>query len=74
MIWLWRDSHDAVRMADHVGATLVVHRAVDPDVPADPYLLRHGWGFWPPLGAGCALTFGLYLLMLWAANRWGIPL
>jgi hypothetical protein len=22
MIWLWRDSHDAVRMADHVGATL----------------------------------------------------
>jgi hypothetical protein len=52
----------------------VVHRAVDPDVPADPHLLRHGWGFWPPLGAGCALTFGLYLLMLWAANRWGIPL
>jgi hypothetical protein len=52
----------------------VVHRAVDPDVPADPHLLRHGWGFWAPLGAGCALAFGLYLLMLWAANRWGIPL
>lgn len=74
MVWLWRDTHDPARMADHVGATLWY---IAPSVPMFvliPFLLRHGAGFWPSLGAGCALTFGLYLLMLWAANRWGIPL
>jgi hypothetical protein len=74
MIWLWRDSHDPARMANHVGATLWY---IAPSVRMFlliPYLLRHGLAFWPSLGAGCALTFGLYLLMLWAANRWGIPL
>ena len=29
-----------------------------------PVLLRAGVGFWPSLGAGCALTFGLYLLTM----------
>lgn len=74
MIWLWRDTHDPARMADHVGATLWY---IAPSVPmfvVIPFLLRHGLGFWPSLGAGCALTFALYLLTLWAANRWGIPL
>ncbi|EKD60709.1 MAG: hypothetical protein ACD_54C00595G0002 [uncultured bacterium] len=74
MIWLWRDTHDPARMADHVGATLWY---IAPSVPMFvliPWLLRHGIGFWPALGLGCGLTFGLYLLMLWASNRWGIPL
>ncbi len=74
MIWLWRDSHDPERMADHVGATLWYIAPSLPMFLLIPYLLRHGWGFWLALGAGCALTFGLYLVMLWAANRWGILL
>ena len=74
MIWLWRDTHDPARLADHVGATLWY---IAPSVPMFvliPWLLRHGIGFWPSLGLGCGLTFGLYLLMLWASHRWGIPL
>jgi len=74
MIWLWRDTHDPARLADHVGATLWY---IAPSVPMFllmPWLLRHGIGFWPSLGLGCGLTFGLYLLMLWAGHRWGIPL
>ena len=74
MIWLWRDTHDPARLADHVGATLWY---IAPSVPMFllmPWLLRHGIGFWPALAMGCGLTFGLYLLMLWASQRWGIPL
>lgn len=74
MIWLWHDTHDPARMADHVGATLWY---IAPSVPMFvliPTLLRAGIGFWPSLGAGCALSFGLYLLMLWLAARFGIAL
>ena len=74
MIWLWRDTHDPARMADHVGATLWY---IAPSVPMFlliPWLLRHGTGFWTALGLGCALTFLLYLGMIWAAGRGGIRL
>ena len=74
MIWLWRDTHDPARMADHVGATLWY---IAPSVPMFlliPWLLRHGTGFWTALGLVCALTFLLYLAMIWAAGRWGIRL
>lgn len=74
MIWLWHDTHDPERMAAHVGATLWY---IAPSVPMFvliPQLLRHGTGFWPALGLGCGLTFGLYLLMLWVTTRWGIQL
>ena len=72
MIWLWRDTHDPARMADHVGATLWY---IVPSIPMFlliPMLLRAGYGFWLALGLGLALTILLYLLMLWVAARWGI--
>ncbi|MFM2351424.1 MAG: hypothetical protein RIR95_709 [Pseudomonadota bacterium] len=73
-IWLWRDTHDAVRVADHVGATLYYIAPSFPMFVLIPMLLRAGIGFWPALTIGCALTFALYLGMLWAASRWGIRL
>jgi hypothetical protein len=39
-----------------------------------PWLLRSGWGFWPSLVAGSALTVLLYLLLLWLAPRFNLPL
>ena len=74
MIWLWRDTHDPVRVADHVQATLWYLAPSVPMFLLIPALLRHGTGFWLALGLGCLLTFGLYLLMLWAASRWGVRL
>ena len=74
MIWLWRDTHDAARLADHAQATLWF---VAPSIPMFlliPLMLRAGFGFWTSLIAGCALTVLLYLVMIAAAARFGIKL
>ncbi|RUS58497.1 DUF3147 family protein [Pseudorhodobacter sp. E13] len=69
MIWLWRDTGDPVRLADHAAATLWY---VIPSLPMFvliPALLRRGIGFWPALLAGCAVTVLLYLIAIWAMGR-----
>jgi hypothetical protein len=33
-----------------------------------PAMLRAGFGFWISLGAGCLLTFGLYLMTMRALH------
>ncbi|MEA3053897.1 MAG: hypothetical protein QOG72_2800 [Sphingomonadales bacterium] len=74
MLWLWRDTHDPVRMAAHVEATFWF---VIPSLPMFlliPALLNRGWGFWAALAVGCALTVALYLLMTWVAPRLGLRL
>jgi hypothetical protein len=74
MMWLWRDTHDPDRMAAHVSGTLWFIAPSLPMFVLIPVLLRRGVAFWPALGAGCALTIGLYALMVWAAPRFGIRL
>ena len=72
MIWLWRDTHDPVRLANHAQATLWY---VIPSLPMFliiPALLRAGWGFWVSLAIGCTVTILLYLVVIWAAPRLGI--
>jgi hypothetical protein len=74
MIWLWRDTHDATRLADHAAATLWY---VCPSLPMFvliPMMLRAGFGFYVTLGLGCTLTFGLYLLTIWLGHRLGLSL
>lgn len=69
MIWLWRDTHDPVRLADHAAATLWY---VIPSLPMFvliPVLLRTGFGFWLALLAGCTVTVVLYLIAVWAMGR-----
>lgn len=74
MIWLWRDTHDAERMASHVGATFWYILPSLPMFLVIPALLRGGLGFWPSLLAGCALTVALYLGMALILARFGIAL
>ncbi|WP_375421391.1 DUF3147 family protein [uncultured Sphingomonas sp.] len=74
MMWLWRDKPDAENMAAHAGATFWYVLPSLPMFLLMPMLLRRGLGFWPALLAGCALTIVLYLLMTWAAPRFGIRL
>ena len=72
MIWLWRDTHDPVRLANHASATLWY---IAPSIPMFliiPALLRAGFGFWFSLCIGCATTILLYLVAVWAAPRLGI--
>lgn len=74
MIWLWGDTRDPARLADHAIGTLWF---IAPSVPMFmliPFMLRSGWGFYPSLIAGCLLTVMLYLLMVWIGPRFGLKL
>jgi hypothetical protein len=74
IIWLWRDTGDTARIADHAEATFWY---VIPSLPmflAFPWLLRHGTPFWGALIAGLVLTVILYSLTIFIAARFGVRL
>ncbi len=74
VIWLWRDTGDVGRIADHMQATVWYVLPSLPMFVLVPVLLRSGWGFWLSLAVGCALTILLYLALVWIAPRLGIRL
>ncbi len=74
MLWLWRDKPDTVNMADHVQATFWYVLPSLPMFLVIPVLLRKGFGFYPSLLAGCALTVVLYLAMTLIGPRFGLKL
>lgn len=74
MIWLWRDTQDAARMADHSSATFWYVLPSLPMFLVIPALLKRGITFWAALIVGCALTMTLYLVMAWLAPRFGMKL
>ena len=74
MTWLWRDTHDPVRLADHAGATFWFVLPSLPMFLLIPALLRHGTPFWVALALGCALTMLLYSIMVAAGPRFGLKL
>ena len=74
MIWLWRDTHDPVRMAAHAEATFWFVLPSLPMFLLVPGLLRNGFGFWMALSAGSLLTMALYAAMFAVAPRLGIAI
>ncbi len=74
MLWLWRDTHDATLMANHVEATFWYVLPSLPMFLVIPALLRNGVGFAHSLLIGCALTVLLYLAMIAIAARFDIKL
>ena len=74
MLWLWRDKPDAANMAAHAEATFWFVLPSLPMFLVIPWMLRNGISFWLALAAGCALTIGLYGLMVWAGPRLGLRL
>jgi accessory gene regulator protein AgrB len=74
MIWLWRDTHDPVRMALHAEGTFWFVLPSLPMFLLMPYLLRQGWNFWPALAVGCLLTIALYAAMVGIGPRFGLRL
>lgn len=74
MMWLWRDTSDPKRLADHAGATFWYVLPSLPMFLLIPALLKRGVGFWPALAAGCALTIILYVGMTWIGPRFGLRL
>jgi hypothetical protein len=74
MIWLWRDGADDEAMARYVGGTFWYFLPSMPMFLIIPAMLRRGFGFWPALGIGCAVTILLYFAMISAAARFGLKL
>ncbi|WP_242119158.1 DUF3147 family protein [Sphingomonas lacusdianchii] len=74
MIWLWRDTGDAMRLADHAEATFWYVLPSLPMFLIVPALLRHGLPFWWALLAGCGVTILLYLATNPVAARFGVTL
>jgi uncharacterized membrane protein (GlpM family) len=74
MVWLWRDTADAERLAAHATATFWF---VIPSLPMFlliPFLLQRGAGFWPALVAGALLTMALYALTVFIGPKFGLRL
>ncbi|MFN4353441.1 DUF3147 family protein [Parvibaculum sp.] len=74
IVWLWRETGDTLRIADHAEATFWYVLPSLPMFLIFPAMLRHGVGFWIALGVGCAITVLFYLATIWIASRFGIAL
>jgi hypothetical protein len=74
MLWLWRDTGDAERIASQAEATFWYVLPSLPMFLVLPALLRAGVGFWPSMGLSCALTVVLYFATMWGLQKFGISL
>ena len=74
MIWLYRDSSDAERVAQLSVSTIWFFIPSVPLFIALPMLIRSGIGFWASMAIVVAGTLALYALMFWAAPRLGLKL
>ena len=63
-VWLYIETRDTSLIARHAQGTFWFVIPTLPMFLAMPWLLRHGWGFWPSLLAGIVLTALLYLLTM----------
>ena len=74
IIWLWRETGDTARIADHAEATFWYVLPSLPMFLALPLMLRSGVSFWLALAISCALTAALYLITIVIAARFGVRL
>ncbi len=74
MIWLWHDTGDAQRLADHSSATFWFVLPSLPMFLLIPVMLRQGLSFWIALAAGCVLTVVLYSAMVLIGPKFGLRL
>lgn len=74
VIWLWNDTGDTVRIANHLEATFYYVLPSLPMFLVMPALLRADFAFWPALGLSVLLTVALYALVVVVAARFGIQL
>jgi len=74
ILWIWRDTGDAERIAGLAESTFWYILPSLPMFIVLPAMLRAGVGFWLSLGGSCALTIVLYLVTAWALAKFGINL
>jgi|SRR6478735_4048687 hypothetical protein len=71
ILWLWRDTSDVGRIADHAQSTFWYVLPSLPMFLVLPALLRAGIGFWASMAMSCAMTVALYCIMVWALAKFG---
>ena len=74
MLWLWRDTGDAERIAELSVSTIWFFIPSVPLFIALPLLIRNGVAFWASMVMVVLGTLALYALMFWAAPRLGLKL
>jgi hypothetical protein len=74
ILWLWRDTGDADRIASHAESTFWYVLPSLPMFLVLPAMLRAGVGFWSSIGASCALTVVLYFITAWSLAKFGVNL
>jgi hypothetical protein len=74
MIWLYRDVHDAERVAELSMSTFWFFLPSVPLFVALPVLIRSGVPFWVSMTVVVVGTLALYAGWFWAAPRLGIKL
>src|SRR5256885_3213976 len=74
MLWLYRDTNDAGRVAELSVSTIWFFVPSIPLFIALPLLIRSGLGFWASMALAIAGTLALYAAWFWAAPRLGIKL
>jgi hypothetical protein len=74
IVWLWHDTGDTERIASHAESTFWYVLPSLPMFLVFPAMLRAGVGFWPSMGASCALTLILYFITTWSLAKFGINL
>ena len=74
ILWLWRDTGDADRIASHAESTFWYVLPSLPMFLVLPAMLRAGVNFWPSMAASCALTVILYFITAWSLAKFGINL
>ena len=74
MIWLWRDTNDAERVAELSVSTIWFFVPSVPLFIVLPILIRSGLGFWTAMTIVVVGTLALYACMFWAAPRLGLKL
>lgn len=74
MVWMHHGGQSAGRIANHAEGTFWFVLPTLPMFLILPWMLRHGWSFWPALLANCAITTVLFWVTVVVLRRFGIDL
>jgi hypothetical protein len=74
MVWLYRDTHDAAKVAEVSTATFWLVLPTLPMFLVLPMLLRHGWGFYVSLAASIGFMLACYLVAVPLFARVGVTI
>ena len=74
MLWMQAEKQPAAKIANHAEGTFWFVLPTLPMFLILPWMLRHGWNFWPALVANCLLTTGFFWLTVVILRRFGLNL